>query len=245
MSGLNKDSPIPLYHQLKDVLLRGILDGDWKPGTRLPTENELAEQFRISKITVRQAVRELVTAGYVQREQGRGTFVRRPSVEQGPRELTSFTEDMRRRGLTASSRILEQTTVPASADLAARLQVRPQDPMFRLRRLRLADGEPVGVQTAHVPLALVPRIAEIPFQGSLYEMLQFHYDLRPARAKETHAAIVLGDEDAILLGVRAGTAALMAERTTFLANGRPIEFVQSIMRGDRYTIVLDLTTDIR
>lgn len=245
MSGLNKHSPIPLYHQLKDELLRGILGGGLRPGDQLPTENDLAAQFSVSKITVRHAIRELVSLGHVHREQGRGTFVRRPATQQGPRELTSFTEEMRRRGLKASSRVLEQGIVSATAEMATKLQLQPHDAVFRLRRVRLAEGDPVGLETAHLPVALVPRIAEFKFDSeSLYELLHFHYNLRPFRAKETHKAIVISDADAALLNVRPGSPGLTMERVTCLENGRPIEFVQSTMRGDRYELVLDLRIDV-
>jgi GntR family transcriptional regulator len=246
MSGLNRDNnPVPLYHQLKDVILRGIVTGKWKVDDRLPTETELSRQYGVSKITVRQAIRELATLGYVRREQGRGTFVRRPHLEQGPRELTSFTEDMRRHGQTASSRVLEHGVVLASTEIAARLRIKLHDPIFRLKRLRLADGEPMGIQTSHLPLALVPGIDAIAFtHNSLYEVLFSHYNLKPAGAKEVHYAVLIDADDAAVLEVAPKSAGMLAERTALLPNGKPLEFVQSVMRGDRYKIVLDLTTDV-
>jgi GntR family transcriptional regulator len=245
MSGLNRDNnPVPLYHQLKDVILRGIVTGKWKVDDRLPTESEIAEQYGVSKITVRQAFRELATLGYVRREQGRGTFVQRPHLEQGPRELTSFTEDMRRHGQTASSRVLDHGVVLAAPEIAARLHIKPQEPIFRLKRLRLADGEPMGIQTSHLPLVLVPGIDAVAFtHSSLYEVLFSHYNLRPAGAKEVHHAVLIDAEDAALLDVPPKSAGMLAERTALLSSGKPLEFVQSIMRGDRYKIVLDLTAD--
>src|SRR5919108_90280 len=105
---LNRDLPVPLYHQVKTRILREIEAGRWRPDEQLPTEDELADRFRVSKITVRQALRELAQLGYIRREQGRGTFVQRPPLVEGPRELTSFTEEMRRQGVLASSEILEQ-----------------------------------------------------------------------------------------------------------------------------------------
>jgi GntR family transcriptional regulator len=243
MSGLNRDNnPVPLYHQLKDVILRAIVTGKWKVDDRLPTEGELANQYGVSKITVRQALRELTTLGYVRREQGRGTFVQRPHLEQGPRELTSFTEDMRRHGQTASSRVLDHGVVPATPEIAARLKIKPHEPVFRLQRLRLADGEPIGIQTSHLPLVLVPGIDAVAFtHSSLYEVLFSHYQLRAAGAKEVHHAILIDAEDAALLDVPPKSAGMLAERTALLSNGKPLEFVQSVMRGDRCKIVLDLT----
>src|SRR6185503_5524734 len=106
------------------------------------------ERFRVSKITVRQALTDLAQLGYIRREQGRGTFVQRPPIEEGPRELTSFTGEMRGHGMSASSRVLEHGVVNATGDIAFPLEIVVGAPVFRLRRLRFADGEPMGVQTA-------------------------------------------------------------------------------------------------
>src|SRR5436309_3505643 len=109
---LDKDLPVPLYHQLKTVLLERLRSGHWQPNDQLPTEDELGTQFGVSKATVRQALRDLAQAGLVRREQGRGTFVADSRIRFGPRELTSFTEEMRDFGLPSTSRILEQAIAP-------------------------------------------------------------------------------------------------------------------------------------
>ncbi len=233
---------VPLYHQLRTALLKEIEAGQWRAGDRLPTEDALIQRFHVSKITVRQALRDLVQMGYIRREQGRGTFVQGPPLEEGPRELKSFTGEMRGHGFVAASRVIEQRVIPASAELAARLATEEGSPVFRLRRLRLADGEPMGVQTAYIVQRLVPGIEHLSFaDASLYEILASRYGLSPAGARETHQAVLVEPEVASLLRVAAGSPALYAERLASLADGRPLEFVQSIMRGDRYRIVLDLT----
>jgi GntR family transcriptional regulator len=243
---LNRAAAVPLYHQLKTAILRDIEGGRWKPGDRLPTEDELIARFHVSKITVRQALRELAQMGYVRREQGRGTFVQRPPIEEGPRELTSFTGEMRGHGLRASSRILEQGLVQATDDVAFPLEIGVGEPVFRLRRLRFADDEPMGLQTAFIPMKLVPGIEALSFAGaSLYEILASRYSLFPTAARETHQAVPVPDDVAPLLRVTPGSPALAAERLTSLADGRPLEYVQSIMRGDRYKIVLDLARATR
>src|SRR6266545_560700 len=132
MPVLRRDLPVPLYHQLTSVILREIRAGRWAPGDRLPTEDELMARFRVSKITVRQALRELATLGYVRREQGRGTFVQRPPLEEGPRELTSFTDEMHHHGLAASSQVLEQGLIAAPDDIADKLAIPAAAPVFRL-----------------------------------------------------------------------------------------------------------------
>jgi GntR family transcriptional regulator len=239
---LKRGAPVPLYHQVKTAILEEIQAGRWEPGARLPTEDALIARFHVSKITIRQALRELAQMGHIRREQGRGTFVERPPLEEGPRELTSFTGEMRGHGLTATSRVLDQEVTPAPADIASRLNIAADEPVFRLRRLRLADGEPMGLQTAYIAMALVPGIDRLSFSdSSLYHVLAERYALHPAGARETHQAVLVSGDDAVLLRVTPGSPALTAERLTTLADGRPLEYVSSIMRGDRYRIVLDLT----
>jgi GntR family transcriptional regulator len=238
---LKRGAPVPLYHQLKTALLRDIEAGRWRAGDRLPTEDALIERFHVSKITVRQALRDLAQLGYIRREQGRGTFVQGPPLEEGPRELKSFTSEMQRHGFLAMSRVLEQGVIEASADISERLALTEGDSVFRLRRLRLADGEPMGLQTAYIAMRLVPGIDRLSFaDASLYEILASRYALFPAAARETHQAVTVPEDVAPLLRATVGSPALAAERLTSLADGRPLEYVQSIMRGDRYKIVLDL-----
>ena len=158
-----------------------------------------------------------------------------------PRELTSFTDEMRHHGLSAKSQVLEQGVIAASPDVAARLEIALASPVFRLRRLRFAEGEPMGLQTAYVPMAAVPGIADLPFtDASLYDVFRSRYNLYPASAKETHVAVLVTAEDAALLRTSPGSPGLSAERMTYLSDGKPLEYVKSIMRGDRYKIVLDL-----
>jgi GntR family transcriptional regulator len=238
---LNRDLPVPLYHQVKTLILREIETGRWRPEDQLPTEGELADRFKVSKITVRQALRDLADLGYIRREQGRGTFVQRPPVILGPRELTSFTGEMRGHGMQATSEVLEQGIVPASSDVSAHLGIEIDEDVFRLKRLRLADGEPMGVQTAFIPATLVPGIMKIDFVNeSLYDVLGVRYNLYPSAAHETHIAFTVGADDARLLHLLPGSAVMAAERVSRLADGRALEYVQSVMRGDRYKIVLDL-----
>lgn len=241
---LRKEIPIPLYHQLTCTLKEGIDSGKWQPGEQLPNEAKLAEQFGVSKITVRQALRDLAGLGYVRREQGRGTFISHPRVDQGPRELTSFSEEMRRHHLTGSSRILEQCATKAGERAAEALQIRPGDPVFVLKRLRLADAEPMGIQTAYIPLVLVPGILDLDLENtSLYELLQSRYNLQPGRARETYFAVAAPPDAAELMRMDPGHPIFAVERVTYLANGKPFEFVQSSLRGDRYSIILELAAD--
>ena len=239
---VSKSLPTPLYHQVKCALLESIETGQWQAGQQLPNESELAKTFGVSQITIRQALRDLAGLGYVRREQGRGTFVARPKLDHGPRELTSFTEEMHRHRLTASTRVVSRAIVPADARVAERLELSEGDPVCVLARLRLADNEPMGIQTAHLPASLTPGLIDQELENtSLYELLRTRYGLDPARARETYFAVAADAATAALLGIAVGSPIFSVERVTSLDNGRPFEFVQSAMRGDRYSIVLDLS----
>ena len=241
MATINKDLPIPLYHQLKCALMASIDSGQWQSGEQLPTEDKLAENFGVSKITVRQALHDLVDLGYVRRERGRGTFVSKPKFDQGPRELMSFTQEMQRHHLTAGSRVIDCSTQEADQRVAEALQLRPGDPVFVLKRLRVADGEPMGIQTAHIPQAMVPGLTADSLENiSLYEIIQIRYGLQPAKARETYFAIPAEAATAELLDIPTGWPVFSVERVTYLPTGKPFEYVQSMMRGDRYNIILEL-----
>jgi len=238
-SALDKSLPVPLYYQLQEVLKAEIEAGKWRSGDKLPSEAEMARSFGVSMITLREALKGLAELGYIRREHGRGTFVERRKFDEGPRELTSFTEEMRSHEMQAGSRILSQLLMESDGRMATALGMAVRDPVFVLKRLRLAAGEPVSIQTAHIPAALVPGLV-VDEGGSLYELLQTRYHMYPARARETYMAAAADKNSAELLGIPAGSPVFAVERITLLPNQRPFEFVQSIVRGDRYSIKLDL-----
>ena len=236
---MDKDLALPLYHQLHNVLKAEIESGRWRPDERLPSEQEIARCFKISKITVRKAHEELVQIGYIRREQGRGTFVVRRKFDEGFRRLTSFTEEMGRHNLVAASRVLAQFETEADARVAHALQIPAMSPVLILKRLRLAGAEPLGVQIAHIPAELVPGL-QLADGMSLYEVLQTRYHLYPARARETYVAALADSSTAALLEIPVGSPVFGVERVTLTLNERVFEFVQSTVRGDRYSVVLDL-----
>jgi GntR family transcriptional regulator len=237
---VSRASKLPLYHQIELDVRQQIESGEWKPGDQIPTEVELGTIYGTSRVTIRQAISNLVAAGRLVREPGRGTFVCEPAVTAGPRGLTSFTEEMRGLGFRATSQLLDLRLEPAGDEIAPLLKIDPDDAVVTVRRLRLGDGRPIGLQTAHLPALRFPELERASLaEGSLYAYLESHFAVVPAEAEETFfAAPIIGD-NARLLQVSDGACGLRVERLTFEEHG-PFEYVTSIMRGDRYRVRLGL-----
>ena len=143
---LVKNSKVPWYHQVAETLRESLARGEWRPGDLMPSEQELQRRFEVSRVTIRQAMNLLVNEGLIFRQRGRGTFVAHPTIEQGLARIVSFTEDMARRGFTPGTEMLESELIPASPEIAARLDVMPGEELARIRRLRIADDEPMSIE---------------------------------------------------------------------------------------------------
>ena len=144
MNAIYKNSPLPRYYQLKEIMRERIRLGEWKPGDLIPSERELGETYGISRMTARQAITDLVNEGLFYREQGKGTFVSQHKITQQLIQLTGFTEDIRARGQRPGTKVLSAEMFPADEATAERLRISQGMLIFRLRRLRLADDEPLG-----------------------------------------------------------------------------------------------------
>lgn len=237
---IDPSAPLPLYHQVEMAVRERISSGEWAPGTQIPPEDQLCEQFRVSRVTIRHALRNLVAQGLLDRERGRGTFVRDTTLTAGARGLTSFSAEMEALGLKAGGRTLSAAVQPAGADTAGALELEPGEPVVAIRRLRTGDGRPVGVQTAYLPADRFPGLEALPLDGrSLYAVLRDQYGVTPAEAIETFRIAHVSESDAELLQVEAGACAFAVERLTADAH-QPFEFVRSMMRGDRYRVRLVL-----
>jgi GntR family transcriptional regulator len=235
--------PLPLYQQVKHFILERIERREWSVGAAIPSEHELCQTLGVSRATVVRALTDLVHLGILERQQGRGTYVAAPKVDHGPFNLQSFTEEMAERGLPATAQVLECVVEMPSHDVRRALRLAQNEAVVRLRRIRFADaGEPMGVQDAHLPLALVPGLADraTALRGSLYAILRDSYGLHLARAVETVQPVMLDEAEAALLRCPPGQPAFAVERVTFDERDRPVELVRSLMRGDRYRYVLEL-----
>ena len=209
-------------------------------GQPIPGERQLASDLGVSRLTLRAALDDLVRDGYLDRRHGSGTYVTEPKIAQ-PLTLTSFSDDMRRRGMEPGSRTLELIATTAGARLAHRLGVSPETRLIRVKRLRLADSIPMAMEILHVPEVLVPGLTRADFEDhSFYELLRDRYGITIASGTQSIEPTVTSEEESEVLGVPLHTPAFLFERTTVSESGRIVEFVRSIYRGDRYRLVADL-----
>ena len=237
MDTIDRNARLPLYHQLYEILHEKILQGVWKPGDRLPTETEMVETYGVSRMTVRTVLDMLVKEALIYRQAGRGTFVAHATLEQGLSHLISFTEDMQRRGLTASTRVLFSGLIPATAYIAERLGIKVGEELACLKRLRLADGEPMCIEHSHFVHKYCRGILNRDLSThSLRDVKIRKYGIRWSHARQTIQAINASRETAGLLGIRLGGALLFFERVSFSQDNVPMEFLQAYYRGERYVL---------
>jgi GntR family transcriptional regulator len=210
-------------------------------GTAIPSERQLSADLGVSRLTVRAALDDLAREGYLVRRRGSGTYVQHPKIAQ-ELTMTSFSEDMRRRGMVPGARTLSLSRELAGARLGRSLQVSPGDKILVIKRLRLADGETMAIETLHLPEALVPGLEPRDLDnGSFYELLGSRYGIRIVEGVQAIEPTVTDADESEALGVPLHSPAFLFERTSRDEEGRTVEFVQSVYRGDRYRIVTELS----
>lgn len=241
MQNFNRNKPIPLYYQLKEIIKRQIETRELKPRDVLPSEREYSEKFGISRMTVRQAITELVNEGLLYRQQGKGTYVSEPKIEQGLMQLSSFTEDMLRRGLQPSAKLVSIQERVGDEKVTLALNLPEEAQIIAIKRLRLADGEPMALETCHLAYDNFKEILDENLENrSLYQFLEKRFDLKLNKAVQVIEPGIARAEVARLLHIRPGDPILILERTTFDQYDNPVEFVSSLYRGDRYKFVVEL-----
>jgi GntR family transcriptional regulator len=235
---LDETGSQPLYLQLQRGIRRAIETKLLTPDDALPPERDLAEQFAVSRITVRKAIDGLVSEGLLTRRQGSGTFVSN-RVEKNFSKLTSFTEDMIARGRTPTSKWLSKSAGTVTPEESLTMGLSPGTPVYRFQRLRFADASPMALENCTVQVFCLPSVDAV--SSSLYGALE-KAGFRPTRALQRLRSVLLTPEQAELLGAQDGDAGLLVERRGFLPDGRAIEFSHSLYRGDTYDFVAELNT---
>ncbi len=238
MTALPNGAATAKYLRVRDQLAARL--ETMAPGQPLPPERVLAEEFGVARMTYRKAVDALVAEGRLLRRQGSGTFVTPSKVAQRL-TATSFSADMRERGLHPGSRTLSSSVAPAGMLVGSCLGISPTAPALTVTRLRLADDLPMAVEDLHVPYDLVPGLTGADLvDRSFYELLAERYGLIMTGGTQTIEPILAGPAESEALGIEPGAPAFLFERTTRVSTGRLIEFVRSVYRGDRYRIVVDI-----
>lgn len=236
MSAIYRNSPLPRYFQLKEILRERIRLGEWKPGDLIPSERELSEKYGISRMTARQAITDLVNEGLFYREQGKGTFVSQRKITQQLIHLTGFTEDIRARGQVPGTRVLSATMHPADEETAEKLRIAPGTPIFRLQRLRLANDEPLAIELSQIHFRECERLLEEDLEhNSLYRLLETKYGITLMEADQELEAGLPSSDDALLLKISPGSPVLYTRRVTYTERNQPVEYARSLYRGNKYT----------
>jgi GntR family transcriptional regulator len=232
--------PLPKHAQLRAILAE-LVTTRLGPDAPIPSERELMTEYGVSRATVRKAIDGLVNDGVLQRTHGKGTFVSRPRLE-SRLHLASFSQDMRRRGLTPSTRLLEVTDAVPPAEVAQSLGLHRRERAWRVQRVRLADGEPIALEHGWYSLAHLPGLDREDLSGSLYELLAARFGLRIDHAEQTLWTEPAEGEVARLLAVPAHSPLLVFRRES-RAGALPVEHVVSHYRGDRYQLHMSLSQD--
>jgi len=224
----------PLYSLIASQAETLITSGQWQEGDRLPPERELCKDFGVSRATLRQALGELEERGLITRHQGRGTFISKPRVQLPIVGVFSIRDAMEARGMKMSTRVLGVESIEASRQLAADLACLPGDEVYFIERLRIGDGEPMVLDTAHLRAELFPGLDGIDFtQRSLYDVLESDYGRTVAEAQETLEPVILTPRECDLLEVPQHTTALLTRRITTDSNGVVVALGHVLLRGDR------------
>ena len=231
------DGVVPKHQQLRNILTE-LVTTQLRPGDMLPSERQLCTDYGVSRITVREALGQLVSEGLLVRSQGKGTFVaHRPARSR--LHIASFHEDMRRMGLEPSTVVLSAARVAPPAQTRQRLRLGPRAGAYHVRRLRLADRAPMSVDDAWYNAELLPGLDQLDLRASLYETLARHYGRPIDSAEQTVSAGLAGEEIGRLLGIPGFGPVLVFDRVSS-SRGDPVEHARSWYRADRYELFMSL-----
>jgi GntR family transcriptional regulator len=231
------DGPVPKHIQLRQIL-ESMITEELTPDAPIPSERELMVKYAVSRMTVREAIGQLVIEGRLYRVRGKGTFVAPPRVD-SMLELTSFTEDMRRRGHEPSTVVLRSVQLVPPVAIRQALGLTASQSAYRIERLRIADGIPMALESGWYAADPAPGLLDRDLSGSLYSILARSYGLVIDAAKQTLRSEIADAQTARILGVAVSAPLLVLDRTS-TASGRPVEHVRSWYRGDRYQVHIDL-----
>lgn len=239
---LDKETPIPLYFQVKNMIKKRIENGSLTEGDAIPSEMEFCEYLGISRATVRQAITELVAEGYLYRKRAKGTYVAAPKISaRFFSRLESFHTEMEEKGMKPSTKVLSVSKIEGGSDICSRLGLDEQTPLIYLERLRYADGEPIVYVETYLPYDGMEQLLEQDFENqSLYQLLEDMYGRRVTRATRKIEAVMANSKEAVLLQMPDKGPVCLVRTTAYTASGLPVEYSNARYRGDRNEFMVEL-----
>ncbi|MFD1472731.1 GntR family transcriptional regulator [Companilactobacillus mishanensis] len=230
---------VPVYIQIHNRIKKEIEDGKWTVGERIPSERKLADDFSVSRMTLRQAIQTLVDEGILQRQVGSGTYVASSKVQEKMSGTTSFTEITEGQGKKPSSRTVSYHLADPSLSEMEKLHLQDGAQVLRMERIRFADNQPICFEVATIPIDIVKNLDRQDITSSLYNALEEKAGLKLGRAEQTVSAMLASEKIANLLNVKRGSAILRLRQVTMLDDGLPFEYVRSQYVGDRFEFYLE------
>ena len=241
-ASIDKSTPIPMYYQLKNIILKAINDESLKPGDMIPTELEFSDMFDISRTTIRQAIGELVMEGYLYRVKSKGTFVAKPKIQQAfVSRIKASHELVREQNLIPATKILELKEAGAPLEAAQMLDIAEGARTAKMVRLRYVNGEPIIFSESYLPMPLCAEILNTNMEAfGLYQFLDQNGETRAVRSTRSMTAIVAGKFEAAIMQIPKGAPIQLTKSVSYNKDDLPVEFTISKFRGDRNEFVVEL-----
>jgi GntR family transcriptional regulator len=244
-----ENSVIPLYHQIREKLTARIESGEFKPQEQIPSENELCEEYNVSRITIRRAIDEMVKLGLIVKKQGKGTFVNQPKINFFSVDLISLSERMRQQGLNVTTRVITVAEVLPSSRVKKALMLADKEPVVEIKRVRYIENDPITIETNFIQKDIFEghmtpeQLKTYLDQGnSLYELINNRLGVKFTRAHQTFEPILLQEDEQKILDCGENPVGLLIYRTTY-SEKAPVEYVKVVHRGDLCKFEMELKSD--
>ncbi len=232
---------VPAYIQIAENLLEKIATGELAPNERLPSERDLSKALKVSRMTLRAALRVLDNKGLLVRRTGDGTYIAQPKFERQADKLVPFTQNMNRRGYHASARLVIFERRLAEVSVAGKLKIPISSPVYYFQRLRLINQEPILLETCTMPIDRFPNLENFDLEErSIYEILESEYGISPHHSQQKLEAVSATDYEAKLLDVDSGFSLMLERRVAYDKDGSPFEYGRDLYRGDRFQFITEI-----
>lgn len=234
-----KETGLALYNQLKSKIREKIETGEWAEGQKIPTEKELCEMFKVSRITARKAIDDLQEENLLVKKQGKGTFIKRNQINQSLEKFYSFSKELTKQGLEEKAEMLEFKIMEADSRIQRIMNISENEEVFVIKRLRLLDDKPYAIEVSYIPVKFTPELTkELVDRNGLYNSLQA-FGVKLEHATEKFSAVNLRKEEAYYLNSDFSEAGIKLTRRTYQGTDM-VEYCSSIIRGDMFTYTVDL-----